>query len=205
MSTVLFVKANDRPAEESISVKMYETFLKSYCESHPDDEVIELHLYDEVLPAIGTGVIDGNSDASLGINIVPGGLSAAEAMEKHLEQFLATDKIVFAFPLWNLTVPSLLHMYLDCLHYPGKTFSYSEDGVSGLLTDKKAALLNARGGVYTDDPTEMAVNFVRNQVNFFGITNMTECIIEGHHQYPDRSDDIIADGLKQVANAAKTF
>ena len=35
MSKVLFVKANDRPAEQAVSSKMYETFVSTYKEANP--------------------------------------------------------------------------------------------------------------------------------------------------------------------------
>ncbi|MDZ5038425.1 FMN-dependent NADH-azoreductase, partial [Clostridium perfringens] len=47
MTTVLFVKANNRPADQAVSVKLYEAFLASYKESHPEDTVVELDLYNE--------------------------------------------------------------------------------------------------------------------------------------------------------------
>ena len=34
MSKVLFVKANDRPAEQAVSSKMYETFVTTYKEAN---------------------------------------------------------------------------------------------------------------------------------------------------------------------------
>ncbi len=36
MSKVLFVKANDRPAEQAVSSKMYETFVSTYKEANPE-------------------------------------------------------------------------------------------------------------------------------------------------------------------------
>ncbi|MDZ4910629.1 FMN-dependent NADH-azoreductase, partial [Clostridium perfringens] len=53
MTKVLFVKANNRPSDEAVSVKLYDTFLASYKESHPNDTVIELDLYNEELPYMG--------------------------------------------------------------------------------------------------------------------------------------------------------
>jgi FMN-dependent NADH-azoreductase len=59
MANVLFVKANNRPAEQAVSVKMYETFLHSYKESHPSDVITELDLYKEELPYYGNDAISG--------------------------------------------------------------------------------------------------------------------------------------------------
>ena len=67
------------------------------------------------------------------------------------------------FPLWNLTIPAVLHTYIDYLNRAGKTFKYTSQGQVGLLGDKKVALLNARGGIYSEGAAadmEMAVKYV---------------------------------------------
>ncbi|MDB5056470.1 MAG: FMN-dependent NADH-azoreductase, partial [Bacilli bacterium] len=50
MRKVLFVKVNNRPVEQAVSVKLYEAFLKSYVDSHPEDQVTELDLFQAHLP-----------------------------------------------------------------------------------------------------------------------------------------------------------
>ncbi|WP_096186466.1 FMN-dependent NADH-azoreductase [Evansella halocellulosilytica] len=203
MNTVLFVKANDLPVENSVSVKMYNRFLKRYKELNPNDNVVEVDLYEVTLPYLGSKLIKTSSKAAKGVAMSREERVIHQFVTDKLEQFISADKIVIAFPLWNLTVPAVLHSYLDYMHHPGKTFSYSEEGATGLLTDKKVVLLNARGGVYAEgDRFEMAVNFVRNHLNFFGITNITTCVIEGHHEFPDRGKEIIYEGLKQVEETA---
>ncbi len=44
MSNVLFVKSNDRPADQAVSVKMYDAFLSAYKEANPSDTITELDL-----------------------------------------------------------------------------------------------------------------------------------------------------------------
>jgi FMN-dependent NADH-azoreductase len=51
----------------------------------------------------------------------------------------------------------------------------------------------------------MAVKYVSNVIQFFGITDVNSVIIEGHNQFPDRAQEIIESGLEQAAQAAKTF
>jgi FMN-dependent NADH-azoreductase len=133
---------------------------------------------------------------------------AAEIANRYLDQFVKADKIVIAFPLWNFTVPAVLHTYFDYLNQAGKTFKYTPEGPVGLLGDKKVMLLNARGGVYSEGPAaevEMAVKYVSSVLQFFGITDVNSVIIEGHNQFPDRAQEIIESGLEQAAQAAKIF
>lgn len=208
MAKVLFVKANSRPIEQAVSVKLYQAFLDSYKESQPQDEIIELDLFKENLPYYDTDKINGMFKLARGLELTSEEQSAAEIVNKYLDQFLAADKIVFAFPLWNFTVPSVLHTYLDYLGQAGKTFRYTQEGPVGLLTDKKVVLLNARGGVYSEGPAqsaEMAVNYVTNILNFWGVKDITTVIVEGHNQFPDKAEEIIHAGIVKTAAVASSF
>jgi FMN-dependent NADH-azoreductase len=207
MANLLFIKANNRPATAAISVQLYETFLQTYRETHPEDQITEVDLFNENLPYLGNDLLTalfktGNNEA----------ITAKEAeliaiADKHIEQFLAADKIVLAFPLWNFTYPAVLHTYFDYINRAGKTFRYTDKGAVGLAGDKKAMLLNARGGVYTGERShlEMAVRLAKTNLNHLGITDISTVIIEGHNQYPDRQHEIIQEGLAKAVQAAKTF
>ena len=208
MAKVLFIKANSRPMEQAVSVKLYHTFLENYKEANPQDDITELDLFEENLPYYDTDKINGMFKLSKGMELTPSEKEATDIVNKYLNQFLDAEKIVFAFPLWNFTVPAVLHTYLDYLAQAGKAFRYTAEGPIGLLTDKKVALLNARGGVYSEGPAqsiEMAVNFVSTMLGFWGVEDITKVIVEGHNQYPDQAEEIIQEGLEKTAAAAKQF
>lgn len=208
MANVLFIKANSRPIEQAVSVKLYQAFLDSYKESHPEDHIIELDLFKENLPYYDTDKINGMFKLSRGMELTSDEKEATDLVTQYLDQFLSADKVVFAFPLWNFTVPAVLHTYLDYLGQAGKTFRYTAEGPVGLLPEKKVALLNARGGVYSEGPAqsaEMAVNYVQNILNFWGVKDVTTVIVEGHNQFPDKAEEIIEEGLKKAASAAISF
>ena len=69
MATVLFVKANNRPAEQAVSVKLYEAFLANYKEANPNDTVVELDLYKEELPYVGVDMINGTFKVGKGFDL----------------------------------------------------------------------------------------------------------------------------------------
>lgn len=208
MTTTLFVKANNRPIEQSVSVKLYDAFLKSYAESHPRDRVVELDLYETPLPYMDAHMINGIFKSGRGVELTPQEKRVTDVANHHLEQFLGADKVVMAFPLWNLTVPAVLHTYIDYLNRAGKTFRYTPEGPIGLVPDKKVALLNARGGLYSEGDaasSEMAVNFVLKNLQLFGITDITTVIVEGHNQFPDQKENMIKDGIRKAVQAARRF
>ena len=208
MSKVLVIKATDRPAEQSVTAKMYEEFVKVYKETHSKDEVIELDLFNLDLPYYGNTAITGTYKRSQDIELTAEEEKAANLVDHYLEQFLSMDKIVFAFPLWNKTIPAPLTTYLSYLTQAGRMFNYTTEGPVGYAGDKKVMILNARGGDYSLDmmaPAEMAVNLVKNIINIWGIKNPEEVVIEGHNMYPDRSEEIIANGLENVVKVASNF
>ncbi|SDZ41130.1 FMN-dependent NADH-azoreductase [Bacillus sp. 166amftsu] len=208
MTTVLFVKANNRPVNQSVSVKLYYAFLASYKESHPNETIVELDLYNEELPYVGVDMINGTFKSSRGFDLTEEEAKAVAVADKYLDQFLAADKVVFGFPLWNLTIPAVLHTYIDYLNRAGKTFKYTSEGPVGLIGNKKIALLNASGGVYSEGPKapmEMAVKYVASMMGFFGAKDIEKIVIEGHNQFPDKAEEIIAVGLEKAIKVASTF
>ncbi|MFF2290710.1 FMN-dependent NADH-azoreductase [Peribacillus butanolivorans] len=208
MSKVLLIKANDRPAEQAISVKMYESFLSTYKEANPNDEITELDLFKLNLPYYGNTAITAIFKRNQGMELTEEESKEADNVQQYLNQFLAADKVVFAFPLWNATVPAPLVTYISYLAQAGTTFKYTAEGPVGLIPEKKVAVLNARGSDYAlagMDAAEMAVKFVTMNLNLWGITNPETVVIEGHNQYPDRTQDIIAEGLAKVVEAAAKF
>lgn len=208
MSKVLLIKANDRPVEQAASVKLYEAFAKSYKETHPNDEVTELDLFAENLPYYGNDLITAMYKAGQGFELSPEEQKGAALVSKYLNQFSEADKVVLAFPMWNFTVPAVLHTYMDYLSQAGKTFKYTAEGPVGLMGDKKVALLSARGGVYSEGPAaavEMANKYVRTLLGFWGVSNITEVIVEGHNQFADKAEAIISEGVTKAAKLAETF
>ena len=134
--------------------------------------------------------------------------TAVQFVDQFLNQFLEAEKIVFAFPLWNGTVPSPLISYLSYITLAGKTFTYTSKGPIGLAGNKRVVLLHARGGDYSNKAfadQEIAIRYTKTLLGMIGVTDITTVVIEGHNQYKDRAKEIIADGLNSVVDVANTF
>ncbi len=77
-----------------------------------------------------------------------------------LNQFKANHRIVILTPLHNFNITSRLKDYIDNIMIARETFKYTEDGSVGLMTDDyKALLLQASGGVYTNDDRYTPLEF----------------------------------------------
>lgn len=203
---VLVVKANNRPASEAVSSKMYETFMENL-------EGVNVTTYDvfaEDTPYFGQDLFNAFGKLASGEEMTDVEQRLLAAKQKAKDALTAADVVVFAFPLWNLTIPAKLQTFVDYVYEAGYAFKYDENGQAvQLMTDKKAIILSARGGVYSTPeaaPMEMAANYMKNVFGgVFGMQIVDEVIIEGHAAAPDQAETIIAEGLAKVAEVAKSL
>jgi len=201
---VLVVKANNRPSTEAISSKMYETFM----ENIDVDNVTVYDVFEEYTPYFGQDFFAIFGKLQNGETLTEQEQAMLAAQQKAQDLFKAADVIVYAFPLWNLTIPAKLQTFIDYVYQAGFTFKYGAQGeFIQLQAGKKAILLNARGGIYSTPetaPMEMAATYMRNVVTgIFGHDIIEEVIIEGHNAAPQNAEQIVADGLERVAQVAK--
>ncbi|WP_422122170.1 FMN-dependent NADH-azoreductase [Planococcus sp. X10-3] len=202
---VLVVKANNRPASEGISSKMYDVFMDNV---GTDANVKTFDVFKEDMPYFGQDFFDAMQKSAQAEELNDIEQRILTAANKAMDAFLDADVVVFAFPLWNKTIPAPLQTFIDYIYRAGVTFKYTEEGPQGLVPEKKVIILNARGGIYSTPemaPSEMSVNYVRMIMNFFGIEDIEEVIIEGHNMYPDKAQEIIEDGMKRVEEMAQSF
>lgn len=203
---VLVVKANNRPAAEAVSSKMYETFMGNL----EGVNVITYDVFAEDMPYFGQDLFNAFGKVESGEEMTDVEKRILAAKQKAMDALTAADVVVFAFPLWNLTIPAKLQTFIDYVFQAGYTFKYNENGqLVSLMADKKFIVLSARGGVYSTPeaaPMEMAANYIKNVVGgVFGMKLIDEVIIEGHAAAGDQAQAIIAEGLEKVAAAAKNL
>ena len=195
---ILVVKANNRP--DGISTKMYETYI---AEAKKEGlNVATFDVFAENMPYFGQDLFSALGKLQNKAELTEAEASLLAAKQKAKDAVAAADIIVFAFPLWNLTIPAPLHTFFDYIFEAGFSFRYNENGqLEGLMGDKKAVILCARGGVYSTpemQPLEMAANYVRHAIGMFGMQLEDEVIIEGHNANPADAEKIIAAGLEKV-------
>lgn len=202
---VLVVKANNRPASEGVSSRMYDVFMDNV---GSDVNVKTFDVFKEDMPYFGQDFFDAMQKSAQAEELNDIEQRILTAANKAMDAFLDADVVVFAFPLWNKTIPAPLQTFIDYIYRAGVTFKYTEEGPQGLVPEKKVIILNARGGVYSTPemaPSEMSVNYVRMIMNFFGIEDIEEVIIEGHNMYPDKAQEIVEDGMKRVEEMARSL
>ncbi|KOF10823.1 FMN-dependent NADH-azoreductase [Planococcus glaciei] len=202
---VLVVKANNRPATEGISSKMHEVFMN---EIDKGLNIQTFDVFEEDMPYFGQDFFNAMQKSAQAEAMTETEQRILTASAKAMDAFMEADVVVFAFPLWNMTIPAALQTFIDYIYRAGMTFKYTENGPVGLVPEKKVIILNARGGVYSTPeaaPAEMSVTYIRNIMNFFGIQDINEVIIEGHAADPEAAPAIIEEGMERVKQAARSL
>ncbi|WP_414044299.1 FMN-dependent NADH-azoreductase [Macrococcus sp. EM39E] len=211
MTKVLYITGHPNDETVSFSMATGKAFIESYKAANPNHEVKHIDLYETFIPLIDKEVFAGW-----------GKLQSGEAFETLTEteqqkvarlnelsdEFAAADKYVFVTPMWNLSFPAIVKAYIDAVAVAGKAFKYTAEGPVGLLTDKKAIIVQARGGFYSEGPAanlEMGNRYLQTILGFFGIPSVEELIIEGHNAIPDDAESIKVAAIEKAENLAKNF
>jgi FMN-dependent NADH-azoreductase len=178
MSRLLHLSASPRgPRSESLAVAG--TFLDTYRELHPWDTVDTYDLWDGSLPEFGPAA------AGAKMTIFGGGTPAGEegaawaAAKATFERFNSYDRYLFSVPMWNAGVPYILKQFIDVVSQPGMVFGFDpEAGYSGLLRDKKAAVIYTSAVYGPGRPASFGSDFqapyMRDWLNWAGVTDLVE-------------------------------
>lgn len=211
MAKILYITAHPHDEAQSFSMAAGKAFIDSYKESNPSDEIVHIDLYKEAIPHIDVDVFSGWGKLQTGNafdELSDEEKAKVSRLNELCEQFISGDKYVFVTPLWNFSFPPVMKAYIDSVCVAGKTFKYTEQGPVGLLTDKKALHIQARGGIYSEGPAadlEMGHRYLNVIMNFFGVPSFEGLFIEGHAAMPDKAEEIKANGIARAKDLAKTF
>lgn len=159
----------------SVSRQLTGAFVSEWKSSHPDGTVIDRDLNATPISPINAEWVGAAYTPEEARTPQQNDLLAlSDTLIAELEQ---ADEYVFGVPMHNFSVPSVLKLWIDQISRAGKTFSYANGTLKGLITGKKATFIIATGGVY-DAQTQMAsFNFVepylRSVFGFLGVTDAT--------------------------------
>lgn len=198
MKTVLYIKANPKENAASRTFQISEKFIESYLSKNPEDKIIELDLYKEKIAFLNAGQVESHAAD-------PG---EEDIMIKYAKQFAAADKYVFAAPLWNLGLPSIVKAYIDYICVKNISFKYTEKGAVGLLGGKKVLFISARGGFYSNPPMSELENgnrYLKAIMGFFGITDYTLISAEGLDVIGQDIKKIVGEATEKAVKFAESF
>lgn len=103
----------------------------------------------------------------------------ADFSDRLIEELRRADVLVLGVPMYNFGIPSTLKAYIDHVARAGVTFKYTETGPVGLLEGKKAYIFASRGGAYAGTPRDSQTTYLRDFLQFIGITDVEFVYAEG--------------------------
>jgi FMN-dependent NADH-azoreductase len=179
MKQILMIEVSPR-GKDSASRAVADTLAARLTAEHPSARFVRRdlaamnlpHLNAITLPAISTA--DPVEAERL--------KEAARHSDELTDELLQSDLLVIATPMWNFGIPSALKAWIDLVVRPGKTFQYADGGVLGLATGKKAVLILASGGVFTEGPWrswDFVEPYLRQILGFIGIVEVQTVRAEG--------------------------
>jgi len=177
MSQVLLITSS--PRVDSYSTRVARQLAEKLT-SRPGSNLRVRDLTREPLPHIDDSfAIARNTPAD---HLTSAQKSTLSLSDQLLAELFATDTLIVAAAMINFGIPSTLKAYIDHVVRPGVTFRYGAQGPEGLVKGKKAYLVVARGGRYSEGPMQ-AFNFqdtyLRAALGFIGITDVEVIPVEG--------------------------
>ncbi|MDG1432261.1 MAG: NAD(P)H-dependent oxidoreductase [Paracoccaceae bacterium] len=96
-----------------------------------------------------------------------------------IAELRAADAIIIGVPVYNFGVPTALKAWIDLIARAGETFKYTETGPVGLLENKKVYIAMASGGVPVGSPMDYATTYLKQVLNFVGLTDIEIIAADG--------------------------
>jgi FMN-dependent NADH-azoreductase len=210
MTKLLFVTCNLKPLEKSRSLTLGKLFLDEYLERSRLDEVDFLELYRDNIQRIDSDVLNGWCQMRDGQSFAA--LNADEQRKiariwNHAEQFISADKYVFVTPMWNLSFPAVLKMYIDAICVAGKTFHYTATGPVGLLGNpgKRCLLIHSSGGFHFGEKEDHSIPYLHTIMNFMGIEEFEAIVLEGVDAFPEQAGEFNRRAVEKAIEVAARF
>ena len=106
---------------------------------------------------------------------------AAPSLE-YIQELKDADIIVFASPMHNFSVTTLLKSYIDQICRMGLTFNYSEAGPEGLIKGKQALIISSAGGDFQlpeQKHKDFQTPYLEHILSFIGIEDISVIPVQG--------------------------
>ncbi len=197
MKQILIVESSPR-GSESASRKLTSKVRERLEIQYPEARVIERDLAKDKLPHLDQPTLKAmTTQDPVEVESLK---EAAYLSDQLIDELLLSDLLVIACPMWNFGIPSSLKAWIDHVVRAGKTFNYAGVAVEGLAKGKKAILVLASGGVFSEGPWkswDSVEPYLRQILGFIGIDDVQTVRAEGMN-IPPLAIHAVPNGEKAV-------
>ena len=206
MSKLLYIEASPRKSR-SKSIEVAQSFLSELQKVAPAVEVDKLDLWTAELPAFDGDTVEAKYAIFHGQPHTPDQAKAWQRVEAVIARFKSADWYLFSLPMWNFGVPYVLKHWIDVIVQPGLTFSFSpEEGYKGLVTNKKAVVVYARGGDYSSgtgmEGYDLQSKTLGGVLGFVGVTDVVNIFVQPTLAAPGDVDASVAKAKELAVSTA---
>jgi FMN-dependent NADH-azoreductase len=117
------------------------------------------------------------------------------------------DLLVIGSPMYNFGISSTLKSWFDHVLRAGVTFRYTAEGVAeGLMTGKKAVVIETRAGFYSEGPAsglDSQEPHLRTLLGFIGIKDVVFVRAEKLAFGPEAASAAIAEAAREIGVLAE--
>jgi FMN-dependent NADH-azoreductase len=209
MNRLLYIESSPRKKRSS-SIEVARHFLDAYRESHPNDSIETIDLWQKEIPPFDGDVIDAKYAVMHGQSHTEAQRKAWRAVEQMIADFKQADRYLFSLPMWNFNIPYKLKHYFDVIVQPSYTFSFSPtEGYKGLVTGKPVVLIYSRGGAYGPGTGSEALDFQKTYMEtilkFIGFTDIRSIVIEPTLASPEIKERVVKQATEEAVKMAASF
>jgi FMN-dependent NADH-azoreductase len=184
MKRVLIVESSPR-GSESASRKLTDRLRERLEKQYPEATIVERDLVKNKLPHLDQPTLKAISTKD---PVEAESLKEAASLSNQLvDELMTSDLLVLACPMWNFGIPSSVKAWIDHVVRAGKTFNYAGAAVEGLAKGKRAILVLASGGVFSEGPWKQwdtVEPYLRQILGFIGIDDVQTVRAEGMNIAP---------------------
>lgn len=115
---------------------------------------------------------------------------------RYARQFKEADEILIAAPLWDLSFPSLLKVYLEQVCVAGLTFGYEGSDCVGYCKAERVLFFSTCGGFVGGN--HLGFHYVKALAEMLGIPTCVPYIIEGMDIDPNQRENLLAEAIQRL-------
>jgi FMN-dependent NADH-azoreductase len=167
MPTILHIDSSPR-IKQSVSRQLGKEFIDLWKSNHPSDKIVYRDLGRQPIPAANEVWAEAFHAP------VPSAeqKQALKLSDTLVDELLAAGRLVFAIPVYDLTVPATFKAYIEQIVRFGRTLS---PDFKGLATGKKLLVISARGGEFVPGSPAAATDhfesYLRHVFGFIGVSD----------------------------------
>jgi FMN-dependent NADH-azoreductase len=201
MTNILIVDSAATGAE-SVSRKLTAQLAERLAANHPAARIVRRDIGADPVPHLTEATVFAIRSGEAKTEAERGALERSDAL---IDELRRADLIVIGAPMYNFGIPSTLKAWFDHVLRARLTFRYGANGAEGLLTGKKAIVVESRAGLYSEGPSapmDSQEPHLRTLLAFMGISDVTFVRAEKLAFGADAAAASLADATEQLHELA---